>query len=60
VAIVWPARLRVDARAAADRDLGFSRPHCPACAGPLVALGSNPPSGRWLPWTADHHCGGQP
>ncbi len=36
VAIVWPCPLAVDAYAAAGRDLGFPRPHCPSCAGPLV------------------------
>ena len=36
VAIVWPCPLAVDAYAAADRDLGFPRPDCPSCAGPLV------------------------
>jgi hypothetical protein len=36
VAIVWPCPLAVDAYAAAGRDLGFPRPDCPSCAGPLV------------------------
>jgi hypothetical protein len=36
VAIVWPCPLAVDAYAAADRNLGFPRPDCPSCAGPLV------------------------
>ena len=36
VAIVWPCPLAVDADAAAGRDLGFPRPDCPSCAGPLV------------------------
>ncbi len=37
VAIVWPCPLAVDAYAAAGRDLGFPRPDCPSCAGPLVS-----------------------
>ena len=36
VAIVWPCPLAVGAYAAAGRDLGFPRPDCPSCAGPLV------------------------
>ncbi len=36
VAIVWPCPLAVDAYAAAGRDLGFPRPDCPSCGGPLV------------------------
>ena len=36
MAIVWPCPLAVDADAAAGRDLGFPRPDCPSCAGPLV------------------------
>ncbi len=36
VAIVWPCPLAVDAYATAGRDLGFPRPDCPSCAGPLV------------------------
>ena len=36
VAIVWPCPLAVDAYAAAGHDLGFPRPDCPSCAGPLV------------------------
>ena len=36
VAIVWPCPLAVDAYVAADRDVGFPRPSCPSCAGPLV------------------------
>ena len=36
MAIVWPCPLAVDAYAAAGRDLGFPRPDCPSCAGPLV------------------------
>ena len=36
VAIVWPCPLAVDAYAAAGRDVGFPRPACPSCAGPLV------------------------
>ena len=36
VAIVWPCPLAVDAYAAAGRDLGFPRPGCPSCAGPLT------------------------
>ena len=34
--IVWPCPLAVDAYAAAGRDVGFPRPSCPSCAGPLV------------------------
>ena len=37
MAIVWPCPLAVDAYAAAGRDLGFPRPDCPSCAGPLVS-----------------------
>ena len=36
VAIVWPCPLAVDAYVAAGRDVGFPRPSCPSCAGPLV------------------------
>ena len=36
MAIVWPCPLAVDAYPAAGRDLGFLRPDCPSCAGPLV------------------------
>ena len=36
VAIVWPCPLAVDAYVAAGRDVGFPRPACPSCAGPLV------------------------
>jgi hypothetical protein len=36
VAIVWPCPLAVDAYAASGRDVGFPRPACPCCAGPLV------------------------
>ncbi|HEY1323532.1 MAG TPA: DUF6431 domain-containing protein [Streptosporangiaceae bacterium] len=36
VVIVWPCPLAVDAYAAAGRDVGFPRPSCPSCAGPLV------------------------
>jgi len=36
VAIVWPCPLAVDAYAASGRDVGFPRPACPSCAGPLV------------------------
>src|SRR5712691_5412748 len=36
VAIVWPCPLAVDAHVAAGRDVGFPRPSCPSCAGPLV------------------------
>ena len=36
MAIVWPCPLAVDAYAAAGRDVGFPRPSCPSCAGPLV------------------------
>ena len=36
MAIVWPCPLAVDAYVAAGRDVGFPRPACPACAGPLV------------------------
>jgi hypothetical protein len=36
VAIVWPCPLAVDAYAQAGRDLGFPRPDCPACAGPMT------------------------
>src|SRR6266702_3446860 len=36
MAIVWPCPLAVDAYAAAGRDVGFPRPACPSCAGPLV------------------------
>ncbi len=36
MAIVWPCPLAVDGYAAAARDLGFPRPDCPSCAGPLV------------------------
>jgi transposase-like protein len=36
VAIVWPCPLAVDAYLAAGRDVGFPRPACPSCAGPLV------------------------
>ena len=36
VAIVWPCPLAVDAYTAAGRDLGFPRPDCPSCTGPLV------------------------
>ena len=36
MAIVWPCPLVVDAYAAAGRDLGFPRPDCSSCAGPLV------------------------
>jgi hypothetical protein len=42
VAIVWPCPLAVDAYAAAGRDVGFPRPACPSCAGPLVSW-----SGYW-------------
>ena len=34
--IVWPCPLAVDAYARAGRDVGFPRPDCPACAGPMV------------------------
>ena len=34
--IVWPCPLAVDAYAAAGRDVGFPRPACSSCAGPLV------------------------
>ena len=36
MAIVWPCPLAVDAYAAAGREVGFPRPACPSCAGPLV------------------------
>ena len=36
MAIVWPCPLPVDAYVAAGRDIGFPRPDCPSCAGPLV------------------------
>ena len=36
MAIVWPCPLAVDAYVAAGRDVGFPRPGCPSCAGPLV------------------------
>ena len=36
MAIVWPCPLAVDAYAAAGREVGFPRPSCPSCAGPLV------------------------
>ena len=36
VAIGWPCPLAVDAYVAAGRDVGFPRPSCPSCAGPLV------------------------
>jgi len=36
VAIVWPCPLTVDAYVAAGREVGFPRPECPSCAGPLV------------------------
>src|SRR2546430_2189147 len=36
VAIVWPCPLAVDAYVAAGRGVGFPRPDCPSCAGPLV------------------------
>jgi hypothetical protein len=35
-AIVWPCPLAVDAYPSTGRDLGFPRPDCPSCAGPLV------------------------
>jgi len=34
--MVWPCPLAVDVYAAAGRDVGFPRPSCPSCAGPLV------------------------
>ena len=36
MAIVWPCPLAVDAYVAAGREVGFPRPACPSCAGPLV------------------------
>jgi len=36
VAIVWLCLTAVDVYAAAGRDLGFPRPDCRSCAGPLV------------------------
>ncbi len=36
VAIVWPCPLPVDAYVAAGRDVGFPRPDCPACRGPMM------------------------
>ena len=36
MAIVWLCPLAVDAYAASGRDVGFPRPACPSCAGPLV------------------------
>jgi hypothetical protein len=36
VAMVWPCPLPVDAYAEAGREVGFPRPDCPSCAGPLV------------------------
>ena len=36
VAIVWPCPVAVDAHVAAGREVGFPRPDCPSCAGPLV------------------------
>jgi hypothetical protein len=36
VVIVWPCPLGVDAYARAGRDVGFPRPGCPGCAGPMV------------------------
>jgi hypothetical protein len=36
LAIVWPCPLTVDAYVAAGREVGFPRPDCPACAGPMT------------------------
>jgi Domain of unknown function (DUF6431) len=36
VAMVWPCPLAADAYAAAGRAVGFPRPVCPSCAGPVV------------------------
>src|SRR6266704_4332229 len=51
VAIVWPCPLAVDAYAAAGRDVGFPRPACPSCAGPLVFW-----SGYWRHVRAAGRC----
>ena len=40
VAIVWPCPLAVDAYVAAGREVGFPRPDCPSCAGPLMTYSS--------------------
>jgi uncharacterized protein DUF6431 len=36
VAMVWPCPLTVDAYVAAGREVGFPRPDCPVCAGPMT------------------------
>jgi hypothetical protein len=36
VVMVWPCPLPVDAYAAAGRGVGFPRPDCPECAGPMI------------------------
>ena len=51
VAMVWPCPLLVDAHVAAGREVGFPRPACPSCAGPLVLW-----SGYWRHVRAGGRC----